>query len=153
MIEASCQQIHRVLLSFVVGEAAVLEKTDHEFGWLFVALGAEVGLGEQQLQLVVGLYRENVLYCLFEFSLVVEEVGVELLEGFVGGRILEVGLGELIGKGDLEGWDDEALLVVEVVRVVLEQLFGELVDLIMILPLDGVSERPYPVLSALHKIL
>ena len=52
---------------------------------------------------MVGLYRENVLYCLFEFSLVVEEVGVELLEGFVGGRILEVGLGELIGKGDLEG--------------------------------------------------
>lgn len=73
------------------------------------------------------------------------------MEGFLGGRALEVGVGEFVTKGDLEGGDDEALLVLGVFGVFLQKFLGELVDLVVVLPLDGLDQRlELVLLAALH---
>ena len=59
---------------------------------------------------------------------------------------------KFISEGDLEGGDDEALLVFDIFGCLLEEFFGELVDLVVVFALDGVDQRPELVLlTALHQ--
>lgn len=147
------QQVDHVLVSILSGKTRVSEQADHQFSCFFVVLRAEVGLSKQQPEFWRGLDAENVLRSLLELSLIIQIVGVELLKCLNCGRIFEVALCELIAQRYLERGDDEALLVLYIFWTFLEELFGELVDLVVILALDGIAERPELVFAALHRYI
>lgn len=59
-------------------------------------------------------------------------------------------MGEGLSLGQLQRREDVALLVLAVIGLLFEELFGQLVDLLVIRSFDGFAKGTYGVLCVLH---
>lgn len=81
--------------------------------------------------------------------LVIEMIGVKLLKGLMSWRLFEVKLRQFLIAVEFDSREDVTLLVLDVVRMFLEEVLGMLVDGTVVAYLNGIRQTLYLVL-ALH---
>ncbi len=138
-VNGSGKQVDQVKLQILLFQLAwVLDQVEHYFGWWGLVIQLEIRLGQKHLVLRLVLLLSQSVQVRNWFLILTNEVQVihvQRLDGLLGRCILEKDF-QVIEHVNFQGADDQALLVLLIIRKLFEQNLRVLVHFIMVVLLD-----------------